>query len=204
MSRKYHRKTLAVVPLDQPLRERTWHDSVERSPQQVADAAGLIGRPYRVVDTLALMERRGTISRDMRIAGERFRDDFTVARLDPLRGMDPGRLRLASRGPWRGLPAGYRVAAARERVWLQLHILGGLASPGGSCLWHVLGWGQSLNEWASQQGWAGRRVSREAAGGIMVAALGALAEQVRGPRSGGGKKNRGAANFPLALPGKMP
>lgn len=179
MSRKHHRKTVAVVPLDQPLPERDRHDRIERSKSQVADSAGLIGRPYRVVDTLALMERRGTISRDMRIVGELFRDDFARARLDPLRGMDPGRLRLASRGPWRGLPAGYHVAEARERVWLQLLALGGIASPGGSCAWHVLGWGQSLSEWAAQTGWGRGRVSREAAGGILVAALGAMVEQAR-------------------------
>ena len=37
-----------------------------------------------------------------------------------------------------------------------------------------LGWERSLKEWALEQGWSGRRVSQEAASGILIAALGAL------------------------------
>jgi hypothetical protein len=33
---------------------------------------------------------------------------------------------------------------------------------------------RSLKEWALEQGWNGRRVSQEAASGILIAALGAL------------------------------
>ena len=66
--------------------------------------------------------------------------------------------------------------AARSAVWRAIQAVGGIASPAGSCLWHVLGWERSLKEWAQEQGWAGRRVSQEAASGILVAALGALAE----------------------------
>jgi hypothetical protein len=36
-----------------------------------------------------------------------------------------------------------------------------------------------LKEWAQQQGWAGRRVSQEAASGILIAALGALETHLR-------------------------
>jgi hypothetical protein len=49
-----------------------------------------------------------------------------------------------------------------------------MASPAGSCLWHVLGWELPVKEWALQQGWSGRRVSQETASGILIAALGAL------------------------------
>jgi hypothetical protein len=52
--------------------------------------------------------------------------------------------------------------------------VGGLGSAGGSCIWHVVGWQQSLKEWALEQGWNGRRVSQEAASGILIASLGTL------------------------------
>jgi hypothetical protein len=38
----------------------------------------------------------------------------------------------------------------------------------------VVGWQQSLKEWAIEQGWNGRRVSQEAASGILIASLGTL------------------------------
>ena len=37
-----------------------------------------------------------------------------------------------------------------------------------------VGWQQSLKEWALEQGWNGRRVSQEAASGILIASLGTL------------------------------
>jgi hypothetical protein len=67
-----------------------------------------------------------------------------------------------------------RVENARQHVWRAIVAVGGPSSPGGSCLWHVVGWECSLKEWAFEQGWNGRRVSQEAASGILIAALGAL------------------------------
>jgi hypothetical protein len=54
-----------------------------------------------------------------------------------------------------------------------LEHVGGIGAPGGACLWHVLCCERSLKEW-SAAGWSGRRVSQEAASGIMIAALGGL------------------------------
>ncbi len=71
------------------------------------------------------------------------------------------------------------MEAARTAVWRAIRALGGIASPAGSCLWHVVGWERSLKEWALEQGWAGRRVSQEAASGILIAALGALETHLR-------------------------
>ena len=67
-----------------------------------------------------------------------------------------------------------RIEAARDVVWRAILAVGGIGSPGGSCLWHVVGWERSLKEWALEQGWSGRLVSQEAASGILIAALGAL------------------------------
>jgi hypothetical protein len=110
-----------------------------------------------------------------RQAGEDFRARFALAQLDPLRALDLSRLRLGERGlrPDNDGPA-LRIEAARTAVWRAIQAVGGIASPAGSCLWHVLGWERSLKEWAQEQGWSGRRVSQESASGILVAALGAL------------------------------
>ena len=56
-----------------------------------------------------------------------------------------------------------------------LEAAGGIGSPGGSCLWHVLGCGCSVREWAIRQGWSGQPVRQEQAQGILMAALGVLA-----------------------------
>ncbi|HTT78942.1 MAG TPA: hypothetical protein VMF86_04615, partial [Stellaceae bacterium] len=93
---------------------------------------------------------------------------------DPLRAADLTHLRFdGERSRDREAP-GVRIEAARRAVWAAIQAVGGIASPAGSCLWHVLGWQRTVKEWALEQGWAGRRVSQEAASGILVAALGAL------------------------------
>src|SRR5712691_8877114 len=164
-----------------PTSERRQHGAIERLEQTIGDAAGHPSRPYRAVDTLAIMERRGSITAGMRQAGEDFRARFARAHLDPLRALDPSHLRLGEPGVRRqGDSAGLRIEAARDAVWRAIQAVGGIASPAGSCLWHVLGWERSLKEWALERGWSGRRVSQESASGILVAALGALEAHFRG------------------------
>src|SRR5262249_7547855 len=154
---------------------RLAHAPVERLTATIADAVGRPSLPYRAVDTLVLMERRGSITAGMRQAGEMFRNRFAVAQLDPLRALDLARLSLGAKPtPRRAGAPGLRVEAARIAVWRAVGAVGGIASPAGSCLWHVVGWECSLKHWALQQGWSGRRVSQETASGILIAALGAL------------------------------
>ena len=162
--------TKAII---RPTRARRQHDMVERvEGRELIDSNGVVATPFRVTDTLQLMARRGTISAEMHAAGIRFRDAFAVAQLDALRAADMAR--AGGRG-WSDIAIGGQVERARGEVWRMLQAVGGLASPAGSVLWHVLGLGQSLTQWAGTQGWCGRRISREAAGGILVAALGAMA-----------------------------
>jgi len=162
-----------------PSPERLQHGLVELGPV-IADEDGRPSRPYRVVDTLAVMERRGSITANMRQAGEDFRRCFALAQLDPLRALDLSRMNLGDKpGPRPDRAPGLKVEAARTAVWRAIRAAGGIASPAGSCLWHVLGWERSLKEWAGEQGWAGRRVSPEAASGILIAALGALESRGR-------------------------
>ena len=160
--------------------ERLRHGPVELVPAVISDAAGRPARPYRAVDTLTVMERRGSITAGMRQAGEDFRRRFALAQLDPLRALDLSQLSAGDKPSRRdGHAPGQRAEAARAAVWRAIGAVGGIASPAGSCLWHVVGWERSLKEWAQEQGWAGRRVSQEAASGILIAALGALETHIR-------------------------
>lgn len=164
-----------ALPDPIPTVERLRHGVVDRIEQPIADDSGRSARPYRAVDTLAAMERRGSITSEMRQAAEDFRTRFAIAQLDPLRALDYSRPRDGgARSQRRSGEPGLRVESAREHVWRAIVAVGGPNSPGGSCLWHVVGWEHSLKEWAFEQGWNGRRVSQEAASGILVAALGAL------------------------------
>jgi hypothetical protein len=158
-----------------PTPERLKQGPIERLDRPIGDDSGRPARPYRAVDTLAAMERRGSITAGMRQAGEDFRVRFAIAQLDPLRAFDLTRPRTGNRfGAASGDEPGLRIENARELVWRAIIAIGGPGSPGGSCLWHVLGWERSLKEWALEQGWSGRRVSQETASGILIAALGAL------------------------------
>jgi hypothetical protein len=159
---------------DGPTPERRSRGIVERVERPVADEQGRPSRPYRAIDTLAAMERRGSITSGMRQAGEDFRARFTISQLDPLRAPDLSRPRERGASRFTADEPGMRIESAREAVWRAIQAVGGPASPAGSCLWHVVGWERSLKEWALGQGWGGRRVSQEAASGILIAALGAL------------------------------
>jgi hypothetical protein len=178
MSRQHSRRT-TNHPLDRnleggPTPERRSRGIVERLERPIADESGRPSRPYRAVDTLAAMERRGSITGGMRQAGEDFRARFAVAQLDPLRAPDLSRPRERGASRFKADEPGMRIEGARDAVWRAIQSVGGPVSPAGSCLWHVVGWEQSLKEWALEQGWSGRRVSQETASGILIAALGAL------------------------------
>ena len=142
-----------------PTAERRKQGIVERLERPIADEAGRPARPYRAVDTLAAMERRGSITAGMRQAGEDFRARFATAHLDPLRAPDWSRLRVGgSSSNFRTADEpDLRIEGARDAVWRAILAVGGIGSPAGSCLWHVVGWERSLKEWALEQ--AARGVS---------------------------------------------
>ena len=132
------------------------------------------GRPvlrHRVVNTLGKMLRAGTITPEMHDAAKDFQAAFIVANLDPLRALPILRVPGTGREP----ELNERQLDARRRVHEVLQALGGISSPAGSCMWHVVGLQRSVREWAMQQGWSGRPVRQEQAQGILVAALGVLA-----------------------------
>jgi len=131
------------------------------------------GRPvlhHRVVDSLGRMLKAGTISPEMHDAARDLQAAFVVASLDPLRAIPVTRIP----GTGREADLSERQLDARRRVHDAMATLGGISSPAGSCVWHVVGLQRSVREWAIRQGWGGRPVRQEQAQGILVAALGVL------------------------------
>jgi hypothetical protein len=146
---------------------------VLRCAESVRDANGGIGRPWRSLDTLARMERAGTITTSMRAAGAIFNQYFNEAGLDPLFAADPTRIPVLAH-------KSYLVTARRgsrsavEIVLDALDRLGGIQSPGGSCAWHILGCETTIESWALSVTWATRRVTTDEARGILLTDLGIL------------------------------
>jgi hypothetical protein len=135
------------------------------------DPDGKIVVHHRLVDTLGRMLRSGTIDQAMHDAGRDFQAAFILAQLDPLRALPVLRVPGTGREP----NLNERQLHARRRVHEALQALGGLSSPAGSCVWHVIGLQRSVREWAMRLGWGGRPVRQEQAQGILVAALAVLA-----------------------------
>jgi hypothetical protein len=136
-----------------------------------ADPDGRVVVHRRSVDTLRRMLRSGTVDQAMHDAAKDFQAAFIIANLDPLRALPILRVPGTGREPELNL----RQLHARDRVHKALEALGGLSSPAGSCVWHVVGLQRSVREWALRQGWGGRPVHQKQAQGILVAALGVLA-----------------------------
>jgi hypothetical protein len=135
------------------------------------DPDGRIVYHHRTVDTLGKMLRSGTITQEMHDAAKDFQAAFIIAQLDPLRALPILRVPGTGREP----DLSERQLHARRRVNEAIAALGGISSPAGSCIWHVVGLQRSVREWAIRQGWGGRPVRQEQAQGILVAALGVLA-----------------------------
>jgi hypothetical protein len=139
------------------------------------DPDGRIVVHHRTVDTLGKMLRAGTITEEMHDAARDFQAAFIIAQLDTLRALPVLRVPGTGREP----DLNERQLHAKRRVHEAMQALGGLSSPAGSCVWHVVGLQRSVREWAMRQGWGGRPVRQEQAQGILVAALGMLAAQSR-------------------------
>src|SRR5690348_9451774 len=71
-----------------PTAERWRRGDLEAMDHAIADEEGRPSRPYRVVDTLGAMLRKGTITPAMRQAADDFHALFVIASLDPLRAPD--------------------------------------------------------------------------------------------------------------------
>jgi hypothetical protein len=116
------------------------------------------------------MLRAGTIDQAMHNAAKDFEAAFIVANLDPIHALPILRVPGTGREP----ELNERQLQARRKVHQAMAALGGISSPAGSCVWHVVGLQRSVREWAIQQGWGGRPVRQEQAQGILIGALGML------------------------------
>ena len=127
---------------------------------------------YRyAMDTLGVMLGHGTITSEMRDAGEMFRRQFRFAALDTLRAM-----------PLLRIPGGggrdtttEQQFQARERVAAAIDALGGPGSLARACVWHIVGLESSITEWSRRSGWCGRPIGHAQGQGVLVSALGVLA-----------------------------
>ena len=111
----------------------------------------------------------------MHDAAKDFQAGFIVANLDPLRALPILRVPGTGREP----DLNERQLEARRRVHKAMPALGGISSPAGSCVWHVVGLQRSVRESAMQQGWGGRPVRQEQAQGILIAAVGRVGNPLR-------------------------
>ena len=99
------------------------------------DPDGRIVYHHRTVDTLGKMLRTGTIDQAMYDAANDFQAAFIIANLDPLRALPILRVPGTGREP----ELNERQLDARRRVHEAMAALGGISSPAGSCVWHVIG-----------------------------------------------------------------
>lgn len=155
-----------------PTPERARHGAIERLDHAIADEDGRPARPYRGLDTLGLMLRRGSISpgvhhRPPRISAPSFPALVWTRCLSPIwracrRDRAPPRRRCRTARPRRAPRSGPR--SRRWAAWRRppVHACG-------------MSWGPKARwkEWAQRQGWGGR-ASPETAAGILVGALGTL------------------------------
>jgi hypothetical protein len=162
-----------------PPPERGQHDRIVLLDQTIADEAGAIGHPFRVVDTLGKMLDAGTIDQRQQAAGDRFRDDFDRAHLHGLRAADISTPRVDGKPR---ADAAVMLFAPRERIMRAIAAVGGLTSAGGSCLWHVIGQGYSLACWVALRRGQGHNIGAAAASGVLIGALDALAAHYDGAR----------------------
>lgn len=150
-----------------PTVERGLRGPVELFPRAIQDIDGRPSQPYRSVEVLEQLARRGVIDERQREAGERFQADFARAQIDPLRASDWSRPIGSGIGP---ADKSLRALYSADSVWKAMVAVGGGAPA--SCLWNVIGWGKSINAWCHET--TPIRHPQEGRG-ILIAALSALA-----------------------------
>jgi hypothetical protein len=148
-----------------------------REPEDVRemDPDGRIVLHHRTVDTLGKMLRADTITPEMHDAARAYQAAFIIANLDPICATPILRVSGCKHEP----DLNERQIDASRRVHTALQALGGINSPAGSCVWHVVRLQRSVREWGIRRGWNGRPVRQEQAQGILIAALGTLAADNR-------------------------
>lgn len=164
-----------VIALDdariKPNRWRKQHGRIEAVAEQIQDADGNIGDPYRALSVFEEWAKAGDIEDGGLDAVNEFRRLFRLSCLDPLAAADLSRV-----GGARG-PSKHRGSVgASDSLHDALRALGGMGSPGGCGVWFVVGCEYSIRQWASREGWRGRPIDTRVAKGILIGAIGQLKE----------------------------
>jgi hypothetical protein len=166
----------AIVPTP----ERFTHGQIQQAKGPVKSDPGDYGAPHVAVDILESLLLRNSITKDEKLAGDRFRAWFQLAQLDTLKASDPSRVVVSGILADREPP--FRVEQARNQVDKAIRWLGGLESSAGSCVWNVLGLDQSLRRWHSETSLSSRNLTRSSSTAILIMALERLARMPwRGP-----------------------
>jgi hypothetical protein len=143
---------------------------VELIEKAIADDDGRPTQPYYGPDLLATMHRRGSITAEMRQAGEDFRRAFHRAHISDVSASDPAKPYVSGLAYNRTFCDG--GTKARESLWEAIDYLGGMSQQSGNIMWHVIGLDFTLKEWAlnySRQRL--RHISQETASGVLIGAL---------------------------------
>jgi len=171
MAVKRKAKTLKPKESMGPSKWRLHHGGFGEAVRSADPETGTPVAHRYAMDTLGVMLGNGTITPEMRDAGEMFRRQFRFAALDALRAMSL--IRIPGGGG--GDTTTEQQFQARERVAAAIDALGGPGSPAGACVWHVVGLESSITEWARRSGWGGRPIGHAQGQGVLVCALGVLA-----------------------------
>lgn len=99
---------------------------------------GQLKQQRRIQDTLEILYRKGKINHEQYNAGKHFQNDFTIAHLDNLKAVDIDHVSTGGEPNWD------RIEMSQRNVSRVMDYLGGMGSPGGRVLWHVIGLGESL------------------------------------------------------------
>jgi hypothetical protein len=169
MATRRKRTTTAREDLSKPSKWRLQHGRLGASEHATDPDTGAKVQQRRTVDTLGMLLSNGAISDEMHDAAAKFRAQFRAAALDGMRTMP-----LVRMPPGTSMTLTERHVGARQHVADAIDAVGGMASPGGSCLWHVVGLECSIREWSMHHGWNGTPVLPAHGQGILVSALGAL------------------------------
>lgn len=128
---------------------------------------GEVRHPHKVYDDLDRMKQKGQLSEEEWKQGRKFRDEFDMAGLDPLKASDPARS-----------PAGKAGSPSERIIWAKDYVneciqrVGGHGAATGLALWWVVGDGLTHTEAARRIGpW----VDKKHVAGLVIAALGVLA-----------------------------
>ncbi len=134
-----------------------------------SDDKGKIVARARLVDTIGLLERAGTIEPELRMAADEFRADFHAASLSGVRLSCLDRIDKST-GPFNQSS----MERAANAVWGDIIALGGVRSLATNAMWTIVGMENSIREWARLKGMADKRAT-----GVLIAALDIVARRRR-------------------------